>query len=537
MKRAFAILALAAAALIASQHRSSNRVPAVHFVTSTKKAAAQKAFDEGLKWLYGFNHEEAVNSFRRASELDPKMAMAHWGIALALGPNINLDVDPEREKQAYEETAKAAALKKNAWPRERAYIDALSKRYSIAPDADLKKLSADYSSAMRDVMKRYPDDLDAATLWAESAMDLRPWKLWNPDGTPAEGTDAIVAALESVLKRNPNHLGANHYYIHAVEASPHPERALASARRIPGLAPDAGHLVHMPAHIFMRTGDYAGASVANERAADVDRTYIAKHGPQGVYPMMYYNHNLDFLAAARAMEGRHADAKKAAEMLRDNVAEVLRQMPEMAPMIEPFLARPLGIALRFGEWDDVMWTPQPNPSHPFESAFWHFARGAALAANSDITAATKERDALHDAAARLPADAMVGLNSAANILAICDALLESHIARATRDSDAEIAALQRAVNIDDTLAYDEPPDFYFPTREALGGALLRAGNATEAEKVFRADLAKNPDNPRSLFGLAEALRAQKRTAEADATMARQQKLWSAADTKLSVGNL
>ena len=271
----------------------------LHHPVTTTNPEAQRFFDQGLALVYAFNHDEAIRSFKRAAELDPKLAMAWWGIGLALGPNINLDVDPEREKAAYDAVQKALALAAGASENERAYIAALAKRYSIDPKADLKKLDADYKQAMGELVKAYPDDLDAATFYAESAMDLRPWKLWTADGKPAPGTEEIVAVLESVLRRNPNHPGAIHYYIHAIEASPNPERALAYAPKLGELMPAAGHLVHMPAHIYQRTGDYEAAAQSNRDAAAADRAYMESNGAQGIYPLMYYSHNLHFLAIAR----------------------------------------------------------------------------------------------------------------------------------------------------------------------------------------------------------------------------------------------
>ncbi len=307
----------------------------VHHPVSTTSPEAQKFFDQGLALVYAFNHEEAVRSFKRAAELDPRMAMAYWGTALALGPNINMDVDPQREKAAYDAVQKAISLVATTDTNERAYIEALAKRYSIDPKADLKKLAADYKSAMGELVKNYPDDLDAATLYAESAMDLRPWQLWTREGKPAPGTEEIIAVLESVLRRDPNHPGAIHYYIHAVEASPNPERALAYAPKLGKLMPAAGHLVHMPAHIYARTGDYENAARSNEDAAAADRAYIAASGTQGVYPLMYYSHNLHFLAIACSIEGRFADAMKAAKQLEANVGPHLKEMP----MLEGFMVQ------------------------------------------------------------------------------------------------------------------------------------------------------------------------------------------------------
>ena len=285
----------------------------VHWAVSTKSADAQKFFDQGMAYTYGFNHESAIKSFQRATQLDPELTMGYWGVALALGPNINLDVDPDREKQAYDSVQAALAHTSHASAKERDLVDALAKRYSNDPKADLKKLAADYSSAMGELSKKYPADLDIATLYAESMMDLHPWKFWTHDGRPNEGTEKIVSMLESVLRRNPNHLGANHYYIHAVEASSHPERALPSARRFKTMAPASGHLVHMPAHIFQRTGNYAGAAMANTKAAETDRDFIKKNGGDNIYAMMYYNHNLQFGLASYSTIGRFAEAKKMAD--------------------------------------------------------------------------------------------------------------------------------------------------------------------------------------------------------------------------------
>jgi tetratricopeptide (TPR) repeat protein len=298
-----------------------------HHTISTKNPEAQRFFDQGLTLVFAFNHEEAVRAFRRSAELDPQSAMAFWGIALTLGPCINLDVDPPHEKAAYEAVQKALLLAPGATERERAYVQALAKRYSSDPKVDLRKLDADYANAMRELSKHYPDDLDAATLYAESLMDLHPWKLWSLDGRPTEGTEEILAVLESVLRRDPNHLGANHYYIHTTEASPHPEWALASARRLETLAPAAGHLVHMPAHTYMRVGDYSAAAHSNAVGADADRVYLRESGTTGsMYDMMYFCHNLHFLAAADSMAGNFVGAKRAADELADHVGPMLNDL-------------------------------------------------------------------------------------------------------------------------------------------------------------------------------------------------------------------
>src|SRR6266481_8986940 len=308
----------------------------LHHAVSTTNPEAQRFFDQGLSLVFAFNHAEAIRSFKRAAELDPQMAMDWWGVALALGPNINQEVDLAHEEAAYDAAQKALALAKDKPEGERAYIEALDKRYSLDPKSDLKKLAVTYKNAMGELSRKYPDDLDAATLYAESMMDLRPWQLWNADGKPAEGTEEIVAVLESVLKRNPNHPGAIHYYIHTVEASPNPDRALAYASRLAQLMPMAGHLVHMPAHIYERVGDYPAAARSNAEAAAADEAYFKATGMHGVYSM-YYVHNLDFLAIARSMQGRYRDALDASMKLVDFTRPMIKDMP----MFEPILAKPI----------------------------------------------------------------------------------------------------------------------------------------------------------------------------------------------------
>jgi tetratricopeptide (TPR) repeat protein len=490
-------------------------VGSVHYPVRTKSTEAQRFFDQGMAYLYGFNHEAAVRSFQRASELDPDMGMAHWGVALALGPNINLDVDPDREKQAYAAVQSAMAHSANAPAKERDMIAAMAKRYSNDPNANLKKLAVDYSDAMRALVKKYPDDLDLATLFAESAMDLRPWKFWSHEGKPAEGTEEIVSTLESVLKRNPSHLGANHYYIHAVEASLHPDRALASADRLKTLAPTSGHLVHMPAHIYQRTGNYTGAAKANEAAAAVDREFIRKNGPEGIYPLMYYNHNLQFGSASYAMIGRFDDARRMADEFGATAVKMSKDMP----MLESAAASPVLVLLRFGKWADVVRMPPAEPG-PLSTVLSHFARGVAFAQLGDIGSAEHEHELFEQSRKSLTDDPGIMQNSPKDIASVAELILDGRIAEAKRDPDSALRAYRRAVEAQDALNYDEPPDFFYPTRETLGAALLRAGQPAEAEKVFRGDLERNPHNPRSLFGLAEARKLQKKSATTTMTQFR-----------------
>jgi tetratricopeptide (TPR) repeat protein len=468
-----------------------------HHQIQTKSADAQKFFDQGLTLIYAFNHEEAVRSFEKAAELDPDSPMPHWGIALALGPNINQDVDLAREKAAYEAVQRAVKLAARAPENERAYVAALVKRYSNDPKADLKALAVQYKDSMRALAQRYPEDLDAATLYAESLMDLHPWQLWSSTGAPTEGTLEIVAVLESVLARDSRHVGANHYYIHATEASLTPDRALDSARRLETLVPSAGHLVHMPAHTYMRTGNYAGAVKANAAAAEVDRRYIATAGPNGFYPTMYYNHNLDFLASAAMMTGQFARASQAADELVKNVTPIIADMP----MVEPFAAKKMYVLLRFAKWQDVLQLPMPDPKATVASTLFHFGRGVAHAALGAVADAERERDAYRAARQRVQADAIIGYNAASAIFLVCDAVLDARIGAAGGNLDSAIQAWQKAVAAEDALSYDEPSDWFYPTRESLGAAYFRAKRYEEADRTFREDLERNPDNPRSLFAL------------------------------------
>ncbi len=501
-----------------------------HHVVSTSNPEAQKFFDQGFAFVYAFNHDEAIRSFKRAAEIDPELAMAYWGIALALGPNINLDVDPEREKAAYEAVQKAHSLSAKAPENERAYIEALVKRYSNDPKADLKQLARDYKNAMGELVKRYPDDLDAATLYAESAMDLRPWKFWTPDGKPAEGTEEIVATLESVLSRDPNHAGAIHYYIHAVEASEHPERALAYAPKLPLLMPAAGHLVHMPAHIYERVGDYDAAARSNADAAAADEAYFKSTNTAGAYPM-YYAHNLDFLAVAYSMQGNYRAAIDASDKLIGFAKPMVQQMP----MVEPILSKSLLMMVRFNKWDEILKQSQPEASLPSTLAVWHFARAMSFVSRGDVGKVGAEHKAFLDAAKSVPADSMASLNPMSKVLQIAEDVLDARIAAARHDKKSALEYLRKGVADEDALAYDEPPQWFQPVRELLGGFLLRTGDYAEAEKVFRADLERNKHNGRSLFGLLESLKGQKKDA---ATVQREfDRAWNNADTKLTVTSL
>jgi len=485
----------------------------LHHPVSTKNPQAQQFFDQGLRFIYAFNHDEAARSFQHAAELDPKLAMAYWGVAEAVGPNYNDPADPDRYKQAHDAVQKAVDLCEDASPSDQAYIQALAKRFPADPKSDLKKAAEDYRDAMRQLVSEFPDDLDAATLFAEAGMNLHPWGLWHVDGTPETGTEEIVSTLESVMKRDPDHLGAIHYYIHAVEASPNPERALAGANKLAALAPNAGHIVHMPAHVYIRTGDYEAAVKTNEQAAAVDRAYIKATGVQGIYPMMYYSHNLHFIAMCAAMNGNYGESRKNADLLVENVGPHVKDMPPL----EGFMTIPVAVEIRFHHWNEILKMPQPDAAMKTATVFWHFGRGLALAGTGKVTDAEAEYKIVSDAEAATPPDVIFQMpinNKAKDIMRIAKDVLGAKIAAAKKDESGAVAMLRDAVAIQDTLKYGEPPDWFFPVRESLGAALLMSGDAAGAEKVFRDDLDRNLRNPRSLWGLHQALLQQKREYDA-----------------------
>lgn len=496
-----------------------------HHPVSTKNKAAQQFFDQGLALLYGFNHDEARRSFQRAAELDPKMAMAEWGIALTLGPNYNLPVDPERERAGYDAAQRAIALKENASEPERAYIDAVTVRYSNDPKTDLHALDRAYAAAMRKLAERYPDDLDAATLYAESMMNLNPWKLWSAEGKAAEGTEQIVSVLESVLKRDPNHLGANHYYIHAVEASSNPERALASAARLEKLAPAEGHLSHMPAHIYARVGDHSASARCNEAAMAADKKFLSRTNEQGFYRLMYYSHNMHFLAFANSMRGDLPGAQAAAEKLVANVRPGVKAIP----MLEGFMPTPIVVLLGFDRWDEILKFPQPESSLLLTNAVWRSARGIAFANSGKTAEAEQEQRAFRELISKMNLNDMYDmLNSRGAVFKIHENLLAGLIAHSRHQDDAAVDYLGQAIAAEDALNYSEPPPWYPPVRPRLGQLLLTMNRAGDAEKIFREDLGRKPRDPRSLAGLRDALKAQGRDYDAEQVDQQFRAVWKVA---------
>ncbi len=504
-----------------------------HPVT-TGNLEAQRYFDQGLALIYAFNHEAAAQAFQRAAELDPKLAMAWWGHALAVGPNYNEPaIDPARMKAAMESVDKAKALKSEASEAERAYIDALATRFTLAAQPDAKQLGGAYSVAMRAVYERYPDDPDAAALYADSLMNVQPWQLWSKQGEPLGNTGEIVRVLEAALKRWPDHVGANHLYIHAVEASKSPGRGLASAGRLGKLAPGAGHLVHMPSHIYIRTGDYGAAARSNAQAAAVDRAYFKANGTFGMYPAMYYSHNLHFLAESYSRAGNYRRAGEAAAQLAANVNQHLQAMP----MIEGFVPYPAFVELRFGRWQAVLRRTEPPKAQLIAHVFWQYARGMALAARGQLQEAEAAQMAFLAESKGMPGETPFGLNSAASVLEIARHVLAARMAAARQDREGAIKSWREAVKAEDALNYDEPPGWYYPVRESLGAALLEAGQAAGAEAVFREDLETNPGNGRSLFGLHASLQAQRKAEEAVKAQGEFARAWRGADRKLNIASL
>jgi len=491
---------------------------------ATKNPEAQKFFDQGLALLYGFNRYEALRSFRKAAELDAESAMAYWGMAAAQGPYINMDGDPSFDLKGACGAVESGRKLTQAPERERAYVQAVS---AFCPEYRPEA----YAQAMRALAARYPDDLDAQTIFAESLMIPVRWHWYSADGKPAAGMAEAERTLEAVLRRWPDHPGANHYYIHAVESSQTPERAIPSAQRLMGITPAEGHMVHMPGHIWLVMGDWETAANVNERAVAVDRDYFAATNVTGGSYTPYYLHNLDFIRYARSMQGRKGDALRAAESLASGAEPMTKAMPEMGEAIFPVV---LFTYVRFGDWDHVLKTPQPNARLKASTAMWRYARGVALAARGDRAGAAGERDAFEAVKASIPADQGWGQNKAADVVAVASECLAARLAASPAEA---IPHWRRGVELQDALVYDEPPAWYYPLRESLGAALLRAGRAAEAEKVFREGVKRSPRNGRMLFGLMESLKAQSRNEDADWVRREFEAGWAKADVKLRLEDL
>ena len=489
-----------------------------HYAITASEPLVQRYFDQGLRLYYAFNHAEAIRAFNAAARLDPQCAMCYWGTALAYGPNINLPMD-------------AAAATEVASPKERALIDALAQRYSPDASEDRAALDAAYSRAMQQVVVEYPDDMAARTLYAESLMDLNPWQYWNEDGSPRPQTSELLRQFEYVMAADPNHPGANHFYIHAVEAVD-PERAVDAAERLAGLMPGAGHLVHMPGHIYVRVGRYLDAIEVNEHAVHADETYIRDQNPAfGMYLAGYYPHNYDFMAFAASMIGRSEQAVGAAEKMISLAPQEMLREPGMT-FLQHHQTRHLQLKVRFARWDEILLVTAPPEDLRHARAMWHYARGRARAAAGDVKEAETDLAQIRETAQDPEIEPIrLEFNTSGAILSIAVEVLAGHIAAAKRDFPAAIEHLREAVRLEDGLVYGEPPEWTVPVRQELGRVLLDAGSVAEAEQVFGEDLERFPRNGWSLHGLAQALQAQGRAAEADSVEERFRAVWASADVE------
>jgi tetratricopeptide (TPR) repeat protein len=499
------------------------------FPTSTKNPKAQLFINQGMTLSYAFNHAESGRAFREAARLDPTLAMAWWGQALVLGPNINAAMESADEAPAYAAIQKAVGLKDIASPREQAFIEALAQRYSGKAEDRVARDRA-YATAMRAVYKKFPNDLDAAVLYVESVMDLRPWGYWMNDGAPYEGIAEAVSIIERVMARSPTHIGALHLYIHLMEAHA-PKKAEAAADKLLPLAPAAGHLVHMPAHIYQRVGRYADAMKSNELAIKADEDYISQCRAQGLYPIGYYPHNLHFLWFAATADGQ---SKIAIDNARKTASKVDPETLKQLPLLAAFKVVPYFALTRFGQWEEMLREPAPPAENAYLYGTYHYARGIALVATNRLTEAEQElgivKLALADKGMSGP---LFSPNTAGSVFAIAPEMLAGEIAMAKKQFDVAIGHFERGVRLEDSLIYTEPSEWHYPPRHALGAALLEAGRPREAEVVYWEDLRRFPENGWALFGVVQALKAQKKDEQAAIVEARFNKAWARADVKLT----
>lgn len=496
---------------------------------TTGSAEAQRWFDQGIQLLYGFNHDEAIRSFERAVEIDPSCAMAWWGSAYARGLNINNpEMSEEQSKLGYEAAQKALAALDNETPVERALVEAVSQRYAWPAPEDRSPLDQAYADAMETAWHQFPNDPDVGALFAESLMDLQPWDLWTADGAPKGRVLEILGVLEHTLAKTPLHPGANHYYIHAIEASPWPERGTDAAERLKALVPGAGHLVHMPSHIFIRTGRYAEAADANERAIKADEAYFQLAPPPGFYSL-YFLHNIHFLAYSAMMEGRYQTAIDAARKIEEQIPEEF--LKEYVTIADAFMPTTLHVMIRFGKWSEILAEPQPPAWRLFSRAERHFARSVALSALGRTDESRRELQQFDDVTGQITDEWLMGNNPARDVLAVARTMAAGELAFREGDMDRAFDLLRKSVALEEGLRYDEPPGWMQPVRHALGALLLADGRHAEAEAVYRADLVRHPNNAWSLLGLQQSLGLQGRTEEADALAAEVQRAWSRADVK------
>jgi tetratricopeptide (TPR) repeat protein len=505
------------------------------FKVTTTSTRAQQFVNQGLNLAYGFNHAEAGRAFAEAARLDPQCAMAYWGQALVLGPNINGAMDAENEPKARELAQRAVSLKRRVTPRERAYIDALAARYTGKAD-DRAAADRAFAEAMRKVAQAYPSDLDAKTIYAEALMDLRPWNYWTRDGQPYDETRHIQKALEQALAKNPNHPGALHYWIHLWEPTDTPERAEAEADRLLPLMPGAGHVVHMPAHIYMRVGRHNDVVRSNQMAVKADEDYIAQCRAQGVYPLGYYPHNIHFIWMGATASGQRKIALEAAQKVASAIPQ---EALGTVPILQGFLVVPYWTMVRFARWDDILTDKGPSHDTPFTRGAWRFARAMALTATGRLPEAEQELAELEKIVAdpALKGSTTFSPNTGHAILRIAPDVVAGEIAAKRKDWDRAVLRLDRAVRYEDALIYQEPPDWHAPVRQNLGAVLLEAGRPDEAEAVYWEDLRKNPGNGWSLLGLAQALEAQEKKDEAARVRKRFEEAWKHADFALTASRI
>jgi tetratricopeptide (TPR) repeat protein len=502
---------------------------------STRVPLAQRYFNQGLVLAYGFNHREAARSLREAARLDPECASCWWGVALVLGPNINLPMLPSDAPEAYAAAQKALALSERATPVEQALIRALSQRYAMPPPVDRAPLDRAYADAMRAIAQQNPDDPDVLALYAEAVLDTSPWNYWATPEQPKPGFGEAIGALERAIDVEPDHPGALHYYIHAVEASAKPERALPAADRLRALGLGTGHLIHMPSHIYIRTGRYHDAVLANLIAGKADDEYVAQCNVQGFYPVVYHPHNWHFTWAGSTFEGNRKLALESAEKPHHLMENQSAADPLLGSVVQHFRLTPLFAQARFAQWDAILAAPEPEAETPYMLAIWHHARGLALGARNDLNGARRELSALQ-AIVRSGELRAIGIspnNNAQQVAEVAERVLAGDVAWRSSDPGAAIAAFREGVALEDRLGYNEPEDWYYPVRLLLGAVLLEAKRPAEAEAAYREDLAKHPENGWALFGLAQSLTAQKKDEEASDARRRFRAAWRHSDVELT----
>lgn len=537
-----AIILLIALALIiwACNHEQKRQAPlfddlgSLEFPVTTNSNLAQKYFNQAIILAYGFNHEEAFRSFKEVARLDSNCAMAYWGMAYVLGPNINLPMDPGVVHSAYEAIQKAITLLDDETQREKDYVMALAKRYTNEKLEDRAPLDQAYSDAMRELANKYPDDLDASTMFAESIMDLHPWDYWLKDGSPQPWTSEILSALERVMGKDSTHLGANHLYIHAVEASRNPQRGLASADRLRFLAPGAGHLVHMPSHIYIRTGNYHEGSLANIRAVKSDEEYLNQCNQQGFYPLSYYPHNYHFLWATATLEGDSKTAIDAALKTSQKPPDSLMNVCGYQTL-QHFAVVPLYAYVTFGKWDEILNYEKPLDNRPYMRAVWHYARAMASISKDELEQAEKEIAELEVFSSNKEIEELSiwGINSAGLLIKIAYQVSKGELEAKNKNYDSAIAHLKKAVELEDQLRYDEPPTWFYPCRQNLGAVLIEAGRYKEAQIVYEENLREIPNNGWGLFGLQQALLKQGKGREAFEIEKKFNNAWQYSDIRLT----